>query len=123
MNAALGLGRGYALDAVDAAFEFKKLVGFFARHVKNDFFKSTHIGGAGAHDLDPPATRFRVTAIHAEEIASKDIGLVATSTTAYFHNGVTTVGGIRGDHETEHVVGEAVALVGERLDFLLGHLA
>ena len=46
MNAALGLGRGNALDAVDAAFEFKKLVGLFARHVKNDFFKSTYIGWA-----------------------------------------------------------------------------
>ena len=46
MNAALVLGRGDKVGRGTLLSNLVKLVSFFTRHVKNDFFKPTHISWA-----------------------------------------------------------------------------
>ena len=105
VDAPLGFGRGHALHAVHATLKFEILVGVLSRHLKNNLLKPTHVGRAGAHDFDPPTTCFRVAAIHAEQIAGEDVGLIAAGAPTDFHDGVPAVGGIGRDHEAEHIVG------------------
>ncbi|MNP76273.1 hypothetical protein D3C76_1734800 [compost metagenome] len=44
-----------------------------------------------AHDLNPPAASFSVTAIHTEQIASKDGRFVATGSGAHFQETVALI--------------------------------
>lgn len=94
MNTPLRFRRRYALHAMAAGLKFQSPVNAFSANLGNNFFKPAMFAFAGAHDLYPPATRFSVTAVHAEQIAGKQRRFITTGSRTHFEEGVTFVIGV-----------------------------
>lgn len=87
----LRLGGRHALHAMAAGFKFEPAVDAVAADLGDHLFKAAVFTFVGAEDLHLPAARFRVTGVHAEQIAGKQRRFVAAGPGAYFHEGVTLV--------------------------------
>ena len=55
------------------------------------FFEAAVLTFVGTKNFDFPATRLRVTAVHAEQVTSKNCRFITTSTGAHFNKRVTLV--------------------------------
>src|SRR6267142_1907281 len=84
VNAALLLGGGNTLHAMDAAFVFKLGIDLIALNGRDDFFYSALRGRRAFEDFDFPALDFGEARVHAIEIAGEDAGFVATGASADF---------------------------------------
>ena len=91
MDAALLLGGGHTLDAMDAAFILQLGIDFVALNRGDDFFHATERGWRAFQHFDFPALRFRVTRIHAEKFSSEERGLIAACSGANFQQNVFLV--------------------------------
>ena len=121
VDAALRLGGGHALDAMDAALVFQAFIHIGTRHEKYYFPETAQVGGIGIHGLHLPALRFGIAAVHAVEVGGKQGGFAATRAGADFHDGVAGIHGVR-RHEAKHeLLGEFLFLFGKPGDFLAGH--
>ena len=98
MDTALGFGLGYALHAMRARFEFEFGEDPLASHSANDFAIAAMLARAFAEGFDLPTLPLGVAAVHAQQIARKDGGLVAAGTRTDFEVNVTTVARI-GRHQ------------------------
>jgi hypothetical protein len=91
MDTALGFGFRHALHAVTARFKLQLAVNAVTRHFGNHLFVTAVFTHVFAHDLNPPAASFSVTAIHTEQIASKNGRFVATGSGAYFQETIAFI--------------------------------
>ncbi len=87
VDAALRLGGGHALDAVDAGFELQTTEDPLARHRGHDLLVAARVAFGDGFDLDLPALALGVAGVHAEQVAGKDCRLVATGAGAHFQYG------------------------------------
>ncbi len=106
VNAAIGLGGGDALDAVDAAFPFEGAVNVGAGDEEDDFAEAAGFGGAGGERLDGPAVGFGVASVEAGELGGEEGGFVAPGAGADFDDGVAGIGGVGRQHQGENPVVE-----------------
>ena len=123
MDAALGLGGGDALDAVDAALVFEHAVDFLASNIKGDVLVAACGAFVEADHFDVPVFFLAVAGVHAEEVAGKDAGLVAAGAATDFDDGVFAVGGVFGNEEDADFVLHLLAAFGAFGEFGLGHFA
>ncbi len=122
LDAALALGDGHALDAMDATLELHHGVDLVARDLELDGLESAGVRRAGREDLDLPAAARREALVHLEEVTCKDGRLVAASGAADLDDGVLLVVGVAGDEHDLDLVLETreLGLVGGEV--LLQHL-
>ena len=91
MDAALGLGRGYALHAMRAGFELEAGEHAAADDAADHLAVAAVLARALADRLDLPALRFGVAAVHAQQVAGEDRRLVAAGAGADFEKDVALV--------------------------------
>ena len=91
MNASLRFGCRYALDAMPARFKFQSRVRALANDARNHFFVAADFAEGLRNDFDLPALTFGIAGIHAEKIARKQRGLVATGAAANLENNILVV--------------------------------
>ena len=91
MNTSLGFGGRYALYAMAAGFELQPTINAVAADFGDHFFKAAVLAFVGAHDFHAPTARFRVTAVHTEQIAREQRRFIAAGTGANFNKRVTLV--------------------------------
>ena len=120
VDAAVGFGGGDALDAVDATFPFEGAVNVGAGDEEDDFAEAAGFGRAGGKRLDGPTVGFGVAGVEAGEFGGEEGGLIATSARADFNNGVAGVGGVRREHQGEHLVIELGEFGAQGDEFLGG---
>ena len=101
MDSALGLGGGYALDAVDAAFVAHGGKHGLARQFKDNFLEAAELGRAGGEGIEFPSPGFGVTAVHPKKISSKDGGFRAACARPNFDDGVAVFIRIGGENRTK----------------------
>src|SRR5690606_21207765 len=77
VNPALRLGDRHALHAMNAGLELEPRVRASADDPADDLLVPAVLAFARAQHFDPPALRLGVSAVHAEEIAGEERGLVA----------------------------------------------
>ncbi len=87
MNTPLRFGGRHTLHAMAAGFKFQPTVNAVAAEFGDHLFETAVFTFVGAEDLHLPATRFRIAAVHAEQIAGKQrrfvtAGSARTSTKA-----------------------------------------
>ena len=117
LDAALALGLGDALDAVHARLELHRAVDLVSQHLELDLGKAALVGGVGVDDLDLPLLALCVAAVHLEEVACEDGGLVAAGGRADLDDDVLLVVGVRRqEHELD------LLLEGGQLGLDLGDL-
>lgn len=71
MDAALAFGGGYALNAMDSAFEFELSIGLVAGNTKNNFFVASGVIDALGLEFEFKVVGFGVSLIHAKKFGSK----------------------------------------------------
>ncbi len=122
MDAALGFGRGDALDAVDAGLVLHLGVDLVAFEDGGDFLHAAADAGLGlGEDFDLPLVLLGEAEVHAEHLGDEDGGLVAAGAGAELDDDVLVVVGVLGEEEDFELffdLGEA-GLEGEEL--FLGH--
>ena len=91
MNTALRLGRRYTLHAMAAGLKLETAVHAVTADFGDHLFKTAVLAFVGAHDLHAPATRFGVTAVHAEQVSGEQCRLITARSGADFHKRVTLV--------------------------------
>ena len=96
VDTALAFGCGDALHAVAAGFKFQTAVCAQADNAGDDFFIAAQFAFVGGNDFNLPAVALGVAAVHAQQIACKQRGFIATGTSAYFNKDVFIVVGIFG---------------------------
>src|SRR4029079_4391738 len=94
VDAALRLGLGHALHAVHAGLELELRIGASARDARDDLAIAAVLAGIRAQDLDAPALALRVAAVHPEQVAREDRGLVAAGARADLEEQVRVVVGV-----------------------------
>jgi hypothetical protein len=94
VDPAARLGRGHALDAVDAAFELQLREHALPRHAGDDFLEAACVGRRAGDQLDPPALRFGITLVHPEQIAREQRRFVATGARAHLEHRRALIRGI-----------------------------
>ena len=99
MDAALGLSIRHALHAVRAGLEFQMSVHIAPFDAGDDLLVAAVFTGALTENLHPPALRFGVAGIHAEEIAGEDRRLITARAGAHFQEDVATVLLVAGQQE------------------------
>jgi hypothetical protein len=95
VDAALRLGGGHALHAVDAAFVFHDAVHVISADFDDDFLEPADFGGAGVELLDLPAFGFGKTAVHAQQIGGKEAGFITAGAGANFEDDIAAFERIR----------------------------
>ena len=121
LDAALGLGLGDALDAVDAGLVLHDGVDALAGDLELDGLEAARVGrGAGEH-LDLPALGGREALVHLVQVSREDARLVAADAGANLNDGVLLVVGVCRDEKELDVLlqGGELLLVGG--DVLLEH--
>lgn len=108
VDAALGLGDGDALDAVDAAFVFEALVDVRAADEEDDLLETAEVGGTGVDGFGFPSPGFGVAVVHAKEVRGEEGGFLSAGTGADFHDDVAVVGGIGWKQAALEFTGEPV---------------
>ena len=92
-----------ALNPVHAALVLELAVHALAFDHRDDFLEPAHSGSAGGDDFDPPALRFGIARIHAEEFLGKQGGFVATRAGADLQQHVLFVVGVFRNQENLEV--------------------
>jgi hypothetical protein len=100
VDAALGLGRGDTLHAVDAGLVLEQGVDAVAFDDGGDVLEAVADAGLGLReDLDLPAVLLGETEVHAEDLGDEEGGLVAAGAGAEFEDDVLLVVGILGQEQ------------------------
>ena len=110
------LGRGHALDAVDAGFEFEALEDVAAGDGDDRLLEAADAGLGDVHDLEAPALERGVALIHAEEIGGEERRFLAAGAGAQLEDGVALVGLVLGQQQKPHLLlelGNALAELGQ----------
>ena len=94
VDAALRLGFGDALDAVDAGLVLHAPVGVLAADAERDLAVAAGAGLGGVEHLQPPALALGVALVHAEQVGGEQRGLVAAGAAADLDDRVLLVGGV-----------------------------
>lgn len=97
VDAALGLGGGDTLDAVDAALVTEAAEDFVAADFHDDFLEAADIGRAGFEGFDLPAAGFGEAGVHADEIGGEEGGFVAACACTDFEEGIAALKGVAGE--------------------------
>jgi hypothetical protein len=123
VDAALGLGGGHALDAVDARLVLHLGVDLFAFEDGGDVLEAADVGVSLREDFDLPSVLLGEAQIHAKDLGNEERGLVATGAGAKLDDDVLFVVRIFGQEQDFEFFlhgGEARLEIGE---LRLGHLA
>ena len=120
VDAAVGLGGGDALNAVNAAFPLEGAVDVGAGNEENDFPKTAGFGGAGGKRFDRPAVGFGVAGVEAGEFGGEEGGFVTAGAGADFDDGVAGIGGVGREHQGEDLVIKFGEFSAEGDKFLFG---
>ena len=91
LDPSVGLRDRDALDPVGSRLELETGIGALSDNHEGDKGIATKSGRLAIQDLDLPSLLVRIVLIHAEEIARKDIRLVAAGSAADFHDDVLFV--------------------------------
>src|SRR5213076_1763020 len=78
MNTSIGLGNGYALDAVRTAFVLQALICSLAFDDEGNIFDTPLSRLIDIQDFDFPTFTLRVACVHAKEFSSEKRCLVST---------------------------------------------
>ncbi len=123
VDAALLLGFRNALHAVDAALIFQRLYTLLPLTRAMTSFNPAHRRFADRRDFHAPALRFRVAAIHAEDLGRKQRGFIAARAGADFEHDVLFVEGILGEQQNLQLLFDPGQLRLQALHLVGGHLA
>lgn len=110
------------LHAMTTGFKFQPTIHTIAADFSNDLFITTMFTLTGAHDFHTPATGFRVAAVHAEQIASKQRGFIAAGSGAHFEEGVAFVIRIFWQQKNLKLLFQLLAFLFRFAQFILRHL-
>src|SRR6185437_1511640 len=91
VNASLSLRGRHPLHAVSAGFEFQAREHTAAHHAADDFAIAAVLAGALAERLDLPPLALGIAAVHAQQIAAEEGGLIATGARADFQIDIALV--------------------------------
>ncbi|MNN69227.1 hypothetical protein D3C81_1849960 [compost metagenome] len=91
MNTPLRLGFRHALHAVATRLKLQLAENAVARHLGNHFFIAAVLAFVGTHDLDAPATRFGIAAVHTEQIAGENRRFVTAGTGTHFQEAIALI--------------------------------
>ncbi len=122
VDAAGGLGRRHALDAVRAALVLQARVGRVALDQRRDRLDPADARVVPVHDLDLPAHAFGVALVHAEELAGKERGLVAAGAGPDLEEHVARVVGVPGQQQDLQLLLEGGQALVQRRALGGGHL-
>ena len=101
VDSPLGLGGGYALDAMDSAFVAHGGKHGLARQFEDNFLEAAELGRAGGEGIEFPSPGFGVTAVHPKKIPSKDGSFGSACTRSDFYDGVAVFIRIRWKNRTK----------------------
>ncbi|MNS64817.1 hypothetical protein D3C71_741160 [compost metagenome] len=74
-----------------AGFKLQTAINAIAANFGDHFFISTVLAFVGAHDFDTPAARFRIAAVHTEQIARKQRGFVTAGSGTHFDKRIALI--------------------------------
>src|SRR5437868_15105550 len=92
MNTSIGLGNGYALDAVRTAFVLQALICSLAFDDEGNIFDTPLSRLIDIQDFDFPTFTLRVACVHAKEFSSEKRCLVSTCSGLNGNNGIFKIG-------------------------------
>ena len=122
VDAALGLGGGDALDAVDAGLVLELRVDVVAFDDGGDVLEAVADAGLGlGEDLDLPLVLLGEAEVHAEDLGDEERGLVAAGAGAELEDDVLLVVGILGQEQDLELLFDGGETWLERVELLLGH--
>ncbi|OIQ81230.1 hypothetical protein GALL_370110 [mine drainage metagenome] len=120
VDASLGLGFRHPLHAVAAGLEFQFRVGTEPIDFGNDFPVPANFRFAGRNHFHAPTLALGIAAVHAEQVAGEQGGLVAAGTGADFQEDAAFVVGIPGQQQLLQLQRRGFQLFTPKPDFL-GH--
>jgi hypothetical protein len=120
MDAALSLGGGNALDAVDAALVAQPAENVIAEDLEDHLLVSSRIARACLDHFGAESVCFRIPGIHPVEVSREDRRLAAACPGPDLNNGVTVVVGLRWKQGEKDCLLEFRKLRGNLLNFGLG---
>jgi hypothetical protein len=123
VDAALGFGRGDALDPMDAAFLAHGGENGLAAYFENNLFEASQFGGAGRKGFEFPASCFRITAVHAEQIGRENGRFGSAGAGSDFDDGIAVFIRIGRKNGAKDFGFGSGFVSGEVGSFFLGHLA
>ncbi len=123
MDASAAFGDGYALDPMDAAFPAKRPVDILAADRDDDFLVSSQVDLVLAHDFHLPVALLGIAAVHAEQVACEQRGLVAADAAANLHDDVPLVVRVFREQQNRELVIELLFLRHEVCELLLNEVA
>ena len=103
VDAALGLGGGDALDAVDAGLVLHLRVDLVAFEDGGNVFETADVGGGLGEDFDFPAVLLGEAEVHAEDLGDEERGLVSAGGGAELDDDVLVVVGVFGEEHDADV--------------------
>src|SRR5664280_22220 len=86
MNAALCLRLRHTLNTVNSGFIFQDTVNAIARDAKNYFLISSGSSLGEPVNFGFPSFLLKIFTVHAEKVASKNAGLIASCSSPDLHN-------------------------------------
>ena len=92
MDPTLGLGRRYALDAMDTGFELQSSEHVATGDGSGCFLVATQIAVGEAHHFEAPAVLLGITLIHPEQVSREQCRLIAAGAGANFEDRILFVG-------------------------------
>src|SRR5688500_6422302 len=116
VNAALRLGRAYALHSMDAALVLQTRVDAVARDQGDELLQPARLGLARAQDFEAPAPALGVTRVHAKQVSREQRRLLAAGPTADFQDRILVVVRIAGEQQHPDLLFDAAFLELELLD-------
>ncbi|GMA36659.1 hypothetical protein GCM10025876_28630 [Demequina litorisediminis] len=135
VNAALRLGRGHALDAVDAALVLEVrphavlgLHGTLGLHGHGDVLVAAHVRLGGLEDLGLPALGLGVLQVHLQQVAREQRGLLATLARLDLQDHVAGIVRVARDEDAAESLRRALGCLlqgrhlGRKLGVGIGHL-
>ena len=102
VDAPLRFRGGHALHAVNATFKFQMGKSTLAKDIGDDFLIAAMLSIRCGNNFHFPSLRGGIALIHAEQIAGKDRGFIATSSGAHFKDYVALIGCVFGQQENAH---------------------
>ena len=94
VDATLRLGLGDALDTVHAILELQPRVGAPSTNLEDHFFEAAPLRRTLREQVDLPAPRLGVAAVHSKQVRGKQSRLIPTGALANLHDDVLVIGGI-----------------------------
>ena len=121
MDAPLTFGFRHALDAMDAALELEAAERALSAHLELDLLEAADAGFVLVDDLDLPAARLGVVAVHAEQIGGEQARLVAARSGANFHDDVLVVAQVFGQQHDLQALAQRLDAALKLGDLFLRH--